>query len=423
MFLQLVGVAIIVWAAIDSGDGPVAPAARQLLALGMIALALVAAQLIPVSAALWRDLGPRAQIARDFSAFSKPLAAEPLSLTPALTLNSMLGIIPPLALFCAMVRLKAYRSVWLAIALIVGTLAGVGLGALQVASSGSDISPWYLYEETNLGKAVGFFANANHMATLLVMTIPFLAAVVASAKRTSIQRYSATLMAAGGLAILLVVGLALNGSLAGYGLALPVVAVSSLIVFPPGRRLRWWIAAFSLLLVIAVIAGLETTAIGEGTLGESATTSVDSRAEILSTTLHAAREFMPFGSGLGSFSHIYPLYENLPQVTGTYVVHAHNDYAEIALELGAPGVLIIVVFLMWWAVRAWRAWATAAASPFGRAAAIASAAVLVHSLVDFPLRTAAIAATFAMCLALLAGSGAALAMDTTDRRPTRHVII
>jgi hypothetical protein len=41
------------------------------------------------------------------------------------------------------------------------------------------------------------------------------------------------------------------------------------------------------------------------------------------------------------------------------------------------------------------------ATPFARAASIASAAVLVHSSVDYPLRTGAISACFAMCLALL----------------------
>ena len=54
---------------------------------------------------------------------------------------------------------------------------------------------------------------------------------------------------------------------------------------------------------------------------------------------------------------------------------------------------------------------------------IASAAVLVHSLVDFPLRTAAISACFAMCLALLTGCRLPVRQDKSDLRPTRHVII
>ena len=61
------------------------------------------------------------------------------------------------------------------------------------------------------------------------------------------------------------------------------------------------------------------------------------------------------------------------------------------------------------------------AGPFARAASIASAAVLVHSLVDFPLRTAAISACFGMCLALLADSRAAPPKEETELRRKRHV--
>jgi O-antigen ligase len=344
-----------------------------------------------------------------------------LSLAPASTLNSLLGLIPPLAIFCAMVRLKAYRPHWLAIALIAGTLAGIALGALQVASSNAAISPWYLYDDTSVGKGVGFFANADHMATLLVITIPFLAALVAAGKKASMQRYTAIVAVAAGLAILIAVGLALNGSLAGYGLTLPVFATSFLIVLPPASRLRLWVVSVAALLIVGAVTALEITPIGSGAIGAHATSSVQSRADILATTSHAAEDFMPFGSGLGSFRSVYVLYEHPEQVTDTYVVHAHNDYAEVALELGLAGVVLMLLFLAWWAMAVWRVWRTAEAGPFARAAAIASAAILIHSLVDFPLRTGAIAACFAMCLALLADGRAAPPREKSELRRRRHV--
>jgi hypothetical protein len=52
------------------------------------------------------------------------------------------------------------------------------------------------------------------------------------------QRYSAIVAAVSGFAIVVVVGLALNGSIASYGLALTVIAASSLIVLPQSTRLR-----------------------------------------------------------------------------------------------------------------------------------------------------------------------------------------
>jgi O-antigen ligase len=130
---------------------------------------------------------------------------------------------------------------------------------------------------------------------------------------------------------------------------------------------------------------------------------------------------MPFGSGLGSFRNVYRLYERPEQVTSEYVVHAHNDYAELVLELGLAGIVLMILFLAWWTMGVWRAWRSVEVGPFARAAAIASAAVLIHSVADFPLRTAAISACFAMCLALLADSRAAPPKEETQLRRRRHV--
>jgi O-antigen ligase len=148
---------------------------------------------------------------------------------------------------------------------------------------------------------------------------------------------------------------------------------------------------------------------------------VNSRGDILSTTSKAVGDFMPLGSGLGSFRSVYHLYEEPRQVTPTFVIHVHNDYVEIALELGLAGIVLMVLFLAWWAVAAWRVWSTAERGPFARAATIASGAVLLHSLVDFPLRTATISACFAMCLALLGDSRAAPPKEKAALRGRRHL--
>lgn len=419
--LQLAGVAIIAWAALDSGEQKIATPAVQLLLMAILAIVVVGLQMIPLPAAIWTHFGPREAVANGFRVLGMQPPAEPLSLTPAAGLNSLLGIIPPLALLTAMVRLRAYRPQWIAIALVAGTLAGIALGAVQVASSASELSSWYLYSETNEGRAVGFFANADHMATLLAVTIPFLAAIVASARNSSMQRYSATVAVVAGFAIVVVVGLALNGSIAGYGLALPVIAASSLILMPPTSRFRLAIVGVALLLVLGSVAALETTSIGSGKLGEHAATAAQSRTMILGTTSRAIRDFLPLGSGLGSFPRVYPLYEPAAQVTSEYVVHAHNDYAEIALELGVAGIVLMLLFIAWWTRAVWRAWRTAQAGPFARASAIASAAVLVHSVVDFPLRTAAISACFSICLAFLADARSAPPQEKAQLRRGRHL--
>jgi len=423
MLLQLAGLAILGWAALDRSDEPLGRSATQLLLIAIAGLAFVAIQMMPLPPEVWEQLGPRAKVAEGFAALGIARPWQPISLEPASGLDASLKIIPSLALFCAIVRLKAFRAKLLAAALIAGALAGVLLGALQVASGDPVNSHWYLYDQTNPGKAVGFFANADHMATLLVATIPFIAAAVAAGAGRSLQRRAALLASGAAIGLILVIGVALNGSLAGYALAPAVLAASALIVLPRRSRLRLWALIGAALLLLGAVIALQVTPIGSARVGEHARSAVQSRGEILSTTSRAVADFMPTGSGLGSFRSVYQLYERPDQVTSIYVVHAHNDYAEIALELGLPGVVLMLLFLVWWGGAAWRAWSIRQANPFARAAAIASGAILVHSLVDFPLRTAAVGACFGMCLALLAGGRSAPRKEQEELRHTRHLVI
>jgi len=418
--LQLAGLGIIAWAA-ATGDEPLPKSAQALMLILIAAFVVVVLQLIPLPTSLWAH-GLRMRIAEGYSLLGRPVPSLPLSLTPYASLSTLLAIIPPLAMFCAILRLGAFRASWLAAALLAGAVAGITLGALQVVAPGA-ASPWYLYHETNRGVAVGFFANANHMADLLVCGLPFIAALAAGGRSRNIQRYSALLIILAGAALLLVVGIALNGSLAGYTLAVPAIAASILIVAPAQRSVRVPVAIIAGLALVAAVAAMASTSIGSSRIGQEASGSVESRQEILKTTGRAIRDTMPFGSGLGSFVKVYPLYESADHVTPEYVVHAHNDYAELALELGLAGVLLIGVFLAWWTAAARAGWRTGGGGPYARAASIASAVILVHSVVDFPLRTAAISATFAMCLALLINRRPAQRQDPADLRPARHLVV
>jgi O-antigen ligase len=421
MVLQLAGIALIAWAAIAPDETPLPRGARLLLWLAIAALAIVMLQLVPLPPALWAH-GPRARVAQDLALLGSPLPWLPLSLAPYDSLTALFCLIPPLALLCAVVKLRAYRPSWLAVALIGGTLAGILLGALQVSSPGPN-SPWYLYAQTNVGLAVGFFANANHMATLLVVTLPFVAAIGAAGKSRNVQRYSALLTILAAISFVLIAGIALNRSLAGYLLSIPVLAASVLILLRRTSWLRLWIAGGAGIAVIGAAVLLATSAIGGTKIGDDAASSAQSREQIMVLTGHAIRDYFPMGSGLGSFLQVYRTYESPDSVTTEYVIHAHDDYAEIALELGLPGIILMILFLGWWATAAVGVWRDGAANPYARAASIATAAILVHSLVDFPLRTAAISTAFAMCLALLLEARAPLAEEATDLRPTRHLVI
>ncbi|MEO7278201.1 MAG: O-antigen ligase family protein [Sphingomicrobium sp.] len=418
MVLQLIGLAIIAWAAAAAVKEPLVRPAAQLLGLAALAVALVVVQLVPLPASIWSGLGARHALASDYGLLGLRVPALSISLTPYNSVDSLLGLIPPLAMICAIVRLKAARGSFLAVALIAGAIAGVLVGALQVGTTSADASPWYFYPETNLGVAVGFFANANHMAILLVATVPFLAALVAAARRANIQHLSALIAVATGAGLVILVGIAINGSIAAYGLVIPVVLASAAIITPARGLVRPALLTLSILMLVGGVGLIASSSATPGSFGVS--TSVQTRQVMGETTLRAVRDFMPLGSGLGSFRKVYPMYEEPAKVDTTYVVHAHDDYAELALETGVPGIVLILLFLIWWATSSWRNWRSVENAPFACAASVSTAAILAHSLVDFPLRTAAISALFGFCLALLADRRTPPPVDPEDLRPTRH---
>jgi hypothetical protein len=70
----------------------------------------------------------------------------------------------------------------------------IALGAVQRAGNQAA----HFYQITNFGMGTGFFANVNHMATLLMCGIPFVAALYLSnrSRGRSAQRDSALARAA-----------------------------------------------------------------------------------------------------------------------------------------------------------------------------------------------------------------------------------
>jgi O-antigen ligase len=362
-------------------------------------------QLIPLPPGLWSALPGREPIAAGYRLLGMDLPWLPLSLAPHDTLSSALWLLPPAAVLVGILRLGAHRDLWLGLALVAATFVGILLGALQVTSADVLNSPWYLYRVTTNGQAAGLFANSNHMATLMVATLPFLVALYGARGRSG-RRVQASAGKVAMLAVAVVVvvtGIALNHSIAGVGLGIPV-AVASLFVRAPidARWTKLGLASVGLVGLLAV-AAIFLGPVDNNLTAAGADQSSSSRYTSFSNGLRATADHFPLGSGLGTFADVYPAYENQTIVDRWYINHVHNDYIELALETGIAGIILILAFLLWWVGRAIAVWRAPTIDYFGRAASIASAAMLVHSLVEFPLRTSALAAVFAMCVALMAG--------------------
>jgi len=186
---------------------------------------------------------------------------------------------------------------------------------------------------------------------------------------------------------------------------------------------KYYATAMAVLLAGAAVVLLASGQLRSESVG-SDTVSVQTRVAIWSQTLKIVGDTFPFGTGLGSFREIYAFHENPALIDRFYVNNAHNDYLEFVLETGLAGILLICGLFAWWFVQTKQIWSSVNPDLLPRAATIASAAILAHSIVDYPLRTAAISAVLAFCLGVMATSGRSSARTVhPSQRNTRHVRI
>lgn len=400
MALSFAALCIIGWLWIVPGTKSLSAPARSLRMILVIAFFVVIAQLMPLPPGVWTMLPGREPVVRGFELIGAPLPWLPVSLAPELTLRAIATVLPAVAVAGLMLT-GSRRSVQLSLAaVIVVAIASVVLGFVQPSTG------LYLYDRTNRGQPTGLFANSNHLATLLLVTIPIVAMAITrtGAGDSGSQRRAALRVIMAGAGVLLVAGLLTNGSRAGLMLALPVVAASAALVWL-GRiktlpALWTWLGLggaavlASLLVLLSATNMLLPAALGE---------RITSRGAILATTAQAAIGHAPIGSGIGSFPVVYPGFEPTESVGAVFVNHVHNDYAELLVETGVGGLMVMILLLTWWARRAAQLWSGSEPGILmGRVGSIGSAAILLHSIVDYPARSIAIMILLALFLALMA---------------------
>ena len=134
----------------------------------------------------------------------------------------------------------------------------------------------------------------------------------------------------------------------------------------------------------------------------------DARITFARNTIEAAKAYMPFGSGMGTFVPVYAMYEKpADALMDAYVNRAHNDVLELWLESGVFGLILMGLFLAWLARASWVLWRPEGAGASGidlllaRAATLIVALLAAHSFVDYPLRTGAMMALMAFACGLL----------------------
>ena len=366
---------------------------------------------------VWRPARARAGRISDLGA-----GLATVSISPQATWAALLSVVPPVAIFIAVAQMPNASRRRVALVIVSLGVVSLVLGLLQVAQGRE--SALRFYSVTNPAEAVGFFANRNHFAALLYTTILIAAPFVVVASRGLSEQtqpgdkniirflWAFLLMAS------LMVGLIMARSRAGILLGLVALGTVVLLsIFNTGRqgvardpasRPKMMVRLITSLIVVALVAGT-VLALQRAAPRFGLSVADDVRIPILLATLDAARVYMPFGSGLGTFVPAYAALEPTSAIFSAFANRAHNDWAEFALEYGAAGIAImlaVVIWIVWRGVDIWRGRgpaASVATKTLAQAGWVAIMLVLLHALVEYGLRTSALGAVFAFCCGIIAG--------------------
>ena len=374
---------------------------RMLAALTVL---LPLAQIVPLPESVWPALPGHDLVARSFEAAGTG-GWMTWSVDPRRTALALTALITPLAVLMggwALPRQHLLTLGWLVVALgLITTM----MGLVQLNPAGNNL---VFYQAREPGAfLVGTFANRNSTALFLGFCLTL--ACLLPAPRT----HPAVSWVRFAIASLLLVAIILTKSRTGLALAVIPLGLT-------GIRLSAWLlqrrssgagprrGPHPILLAAGVMA-LGATAVGglmmaaPGRIGatlERFEAKDDPRRFIWEDAVFATERYWPTGAGMGTFDAVFQIDESLENLTLRTAGRAHNDYLELAIEAGLPGLALVALWfagcmaLAWQSRRSDLAWAGWAGGAF-------LLAISLQSITDYPLRNQTILAFAGYALLLL----------------------
>lgn len=390
---------------------------RAALMVAGLLVAVPLLQLIPLPPFLWQQLPGRETMHESLALIDANGDWRPLSIAPLTTLASLLSLVPPLAVMLMVARLDDKGR--LAVITVIAGFAFVSvlLGTLQMASAGD--GALLFYDQADHGVLFGFQANRNTEADILLCGLVALAALRGAGRHS---RGRALDLAYAALGALLVLAVVLTRSRTGIFLIPVALAVGLAAAIPGGLRdfakgMTWGRMALGLGLLVAaggIALLLAQTPVVTRVL-ERFDFSREFRPELWRDTRFAIAQFWPLGSGVGTFVNAFQPAERLEVLDPLIANRAHNEYLEAALEGGIPLLAAWGAALSVIAMRLVRSARGSLSLP--RSQRLFALGVLtlagLHSIVDYPLRS--------MAMAALTAAAAGVVLAARDGRPARKL--
>lgn len=402
MLAQLLAIPVLLYALSQALQRGCLAQMRWSVALFALIVAIPLLQLLPLPESLWNLPVARQLLSRDLSSAGVTGLQYRWSLTPAATERDALSLLPATALFFAALALGSAaqtRLFWLVIALSFSSLV---LGVAQVGAGQDSVLNLYPQWPVSLG---GVFANPNHQAAAIAIALVLAIALLLDARRRAkrSEEFSVQPWLFTALIAVFVLAIPMMGSRAG-----PVIAVVPAVLFVlcsgavPLERIRHHRGTQILAAATAVVFAIALY----GALNWTTGARIDTiRSALTRQTTLIGFAHAPLGGGIGGFVPLFDQGVAVSLLGGEYINAAHNEYAQLWLEGGVIAVLCMLAMFVWLAISFRRLFVLPAKSTrrrMGLAAAMAMVVILLHSTVDYPLRTPALMAVFALMAGVLA---------------------
>ena len=283
----------------------------------------------------------------------------------------------------------------------------------------------------DLEEATGTYINRNHYAGLLEMVLPLALALALYefgkhnkkqpetlsklrrlASRPNLQKLTLWLFIASLLFAALIYSRSRMGIISASTSLLMMFAILLL-----NKKAGLPLCAAFLILSVSLALWIGAGPIVNRFQGVPEEYARNSRLSIWRDTVSLIRQHPWLGTGFGTF----PIAYTAVQTTflGQFVNHAHNDYLELASDLGIPAVLGLLVCLVWLLARSVQT-SRMAKDHYDRFLALGCAggivAILLHSLADFNLYIPANCLLFTSILGITAGLGTRSVSPTSEGR-------
>ncbi len=370
-------------------------------------LAYILFQLVPLPPFIIEFLSPTA-----FSIQERAFALTDTQSWMTLSLNHKAGLSEffrygTYVLFYVLtVQVLKEKDMLQAVALVIAVFGGfLAFSSILQFYLTKDMALWFRYSPDN-SIVFGPYVNHNHYAGLMEMIFPIVLALFFFYRpriaKTSFIKGVAEILSQekanihiliGTAALLIVVSIFVSLSRgAMISLSISLVLFSFLLLRRKISRGNTIVIIGIVIMSILVISwfGWDQILDRFARLKNAQGVIYENRLDFWKDSKEIIKDFPLTGSGMGTFSHIYPQYKSL--VDKYTLTHAHNDYIELLVEGGMIGFFLAAAFLM---VLLWKTYKTfltrrdAFSIYLYMGSLTAMASILFHSFTDFNMHIGA----------------------------------